>query len=138
MQEIEQYVGEKKFDQLEVVVYPASSGTYNFYEDDGISYDYRNGKYSITEFSSQVLRNSIVINTDKKYDGFDAGRKYYLFKILNTSNIAGITNNGSVLKTYSNENELNASSGGYYLDPDKNVLFVKVKNERNIKIEYKL
>lgn len=136
MQEVEQYVGEKKFDRLEVVVYPASSGSYNLYEDDGISYDYKNDKYSLTGFSSQVSNNSIVITADKKHDGYDSGRKYYLFKILDTGNASGITCNGITLKSFTNEDELNNSDGGYFLDSVSKVLFVKVKSENNIKLEY--
>jgi alpha-glucosidase len=136
MQEVQQYVGEKKFDQLEVILCPASSGSYSLYEDDGISYNYKNGKYSITDFSSQVFKNSVLINADKKHDGYRTGRNYYLFKILNPGNTFNITNNGIFLKNFSSEDELSNSNVGYYLDSKRNILFVKVKDEKNIKIEY--
>jgi alpha-glucosidase len=136
MQEVQQYVGEKKIDQLEVILYPASSGSYSFYEDDGISYNYKNGEYSITDFSSQVFKNYVVINADKKYNGYETGRNYYLFKILGVGSAVNITDNGTALKNFSREGELNDSNGGYYLDSGRNILFVKVKDEKNIKIKY--
>jgi alpha-glucosidase len=136
MQEVQQYVGEKKIDQLEIVVYPASSGTYSLYEDDGISYNYKNGIYSVTDFSLQVSDNSVVINAGKEHNGYETGRTYYLFKILNPGSAVNITNNGTALKNFSNEAELTGSNGGYYFDSIKKILFVKVKDEKNIKIIY--
>jgi alpha-glucosidase len=137
MQEVQQFVGEKKLDQLEVTIYPAAAGSYNFYEDDGISYKYREGKYSITEFSSQVYKNSAIIIANEKFNGYESGKKYYLFKILNPGSAYNISINGTASTKLTNENELNNSAAGYFLDSNKNVLMIKVKNQKEIKIEYK-
>jgi hypothetical protein len=83
-----------------------------------------------------VFKNSVLINADKKHDGYRTGRNYYLFKILNPGNTFNITNNGIFLKNFSSEDELSNSNVGYYLDSKRNILFVKVKDEKNIKIEY--
>jgi hypothetical protein len=55
---------------------------------------------------------------------------------LNPGNTFNITNNGIFLKNFSSEDELSNSNVGYYLDSKRNILFVKVKDEKNIKIEY--
>ena len=41
-----QYVGEKKWDELEIRVYPGADGTFTLYEDEGDNYNYEQGKIS--------------------------------------------------------------------------------------------
>ena len=119
-----------------MVVYPAASGSYSLYEDDGISYNYKKGIYSVTYFSLQVSDNTVVINAVKKHNDYETGRSDYLFKILDPGNFSNITANGTLLKKLSGENELKNSQSGYYLNSASNILLVKVKIEDNIKIIY--
>ena len=46
-----QYVGEKKWDELEVRVYPGADGDFALYEDEGDSYNYERGVYTTIPFS---------------------------------------------------------------------------------------
>ena len=39
------------FDPLEIVVYSGADGSYELYEDDGISLGYQRGEYTITQFN---------------------------------------------------------------------------------------
>ncbi len=136
MQNVEQYVGEKKMDELKVLVFPSDESKFNFYEDDGISYDYKNGKYSLTEFESKLGTDSGMITMKNTYDNFETGRKDYLLKIVNTENVSNVFDNTVNLKKYSDEASLNNASDGFYFNSKEKVLFVKVKNEKNKKIKY--
>lgn len=138
MQQVEQFVGEKKMDELKVVVYPSAQSKYNFYEDDGITNDYKNGKYSLTEFESKLGNNYRTISIKNTHDNYNTGRKDYLLKILNAENISNVSVNGTKLKMYSNEAGLNNASDGFYFNSSGKILFVKVKNEKNIEIKYEL
>ena len=42
-----QYVGEKQWNELELRVYPGADGTFTFYEDEGDSYNYEKGAYTL-------------------------------------------------------------------------------------------
>ena len=42
-----QYVGEKQWDELELRVYPGADGTFTLYEDEGDSYNYEKGAYTL-------------------------------------------------------------------------------------------
>ena len=46
-----QYVGEKAWDHLELRVYPGANGIFLLYEDEGDSYNYEKGVYSVIQFS---------------------------------------------------------------------------------------
>ena len=45
-----QYVGEKKWDDLEIRLYPGANGTFTLYEDEGDSYNYEKGQYTTITF----------------------------------------------------------------------------------------
>ena len=45
-----QYSGEKKWDNLEIRVYPGANGSFTLYEDENDNYNYENGKYSTITF----------------------------------------------------------------------------------------
>ena len=46
-----QYVGEKRWDNLELRIYPGANGSFTLYEDEGDNYNYEKGAYSVIQFS---------------------------------------------------------------------------------------
>ena len=46
-----QWVGEKKWDNLELRIYPGADGQFVLYEDEGDNYNYEKGVYSVIQFS---------------------------------------------------------------------------------------
>ena len=46
-----QWVGEKKWDNLELRIYPGTDGQFVLYEDEGDNYNYEKGAYSVIQFS---------------------------------------------------------------------------------------
>ncbi len=80
MQEEQNYVGEKKIEELELRIFPSDSSVYELYEDDGITTNYKKSAFSITEFKVVKNNNSVKINVFKEKDGFDSGRKNFLLK----------------------------------------------------------
>jgi len=78
-----QYIGEKRFDPLTILIYPHEESKFNLYQDDGTTYAYENGKYSTIEFQcSQGQENGtifIVIGRAKgTYPGMTENRNYIL------------------------------------------------------------
>ena len=45
-----QYVSEKKWDNLEIFLYPGADGDFTLYEDEGDNYNYEHGVYSTIAF----------------------------------------------------------------------------------------
>ncbi|MFW5992391.1 MAG: TIM-barrel domain-containing protein, partial [Halanaerobiaceae bacterium] len=77
------YTGEKGIDRLQLVIYPGEKpdGYYQLYEDDGISFDYMQGKYSLKEFSYQKIGDKVELKINKIHQGYEAGYGSYEFKI---------------------------------------------------------
>ncbi len=79
MQEVVNYVGEKEIDSLQFVIFPTANSEYSFYEDDGISYEYKKGQYSLTKFILNTDGNRILLKTSKEHDAYKSSVKKYEF-----------------------------------------------------------
>lgn len=60
-----QYSNEKKWDNLEIRVYPGDNGTFTLYEDEGDNYNYEKGFYSLIPFEYNDATRTLTIGTRK-------------------------------------------------------------------------
>ena len=56
-----QWVGEKKWDNLELRIYPGADGIFMLYEDEGDNYNYEKGAYSVIQFSWNDKTHTLTI-----------------------------------------------------------------------------
>ena len=56
-----QWVGEKKWDNLELRIYPGADGQFVLYEDEGDNYNYEKGAYSVIQFSWNEKTHTLTI-----------------------------------------------------------------------------
>jgi alpha-glucosidase len=85
------YVGEKEVKELTLDIYPGEA-QYVHYMDDGESFKYRNGEYTLYEFSMKVNAET-TINIDKTHEGF---KGYETLKIVyNKSTVKEVYFNGN-------------------------------------------
>jgi len=72
-----QYSGEKKWDNLEVRVYPGANGKFTLYEDENDNYNYEKGKYSLIEFYWNDAQKQLTISDRKgQFTGMLASRRF--------------------------------------------------------------
>lgn len=60
-----QYAGEKAWDNLEIRVYPGANGTFCLYEDDGKTYDYEQGQFTVIPFTWDETTRTLTIGERK-------------------------------------------------------------------------
>ena len=60
-----QYVGEKKWDNLELRVYPGADATFTLYEDEGDNYNYEKGVYATIPISWSERTHTLTIGERK-------------------------------------------------------------------------
>lgn len=66
-----QYTGEKSNDTLEIRVYKGASGQFNLYEDEGDSYNYEKGRYTVIQFNwNEKIKTLTVGNLQGSYPGY--------------------------------------------------------------------
>jgi alpha-D-xyloside xylohydrolase len=83
-----QYATEKKWDNLEIRVYPGANGKFVLYEDENDSYNYEKGVYSTITFSWDDAKKTLTISDRSgSFPGMIGDRKFNV--VLVTSNKGG-------------------------------------------------
>jgi len=72
-----QYATEKKWDNLEIRVYPGANGDFTLYEDENDNYNYEKGAYSTITFTWNDAKKVLTINDRKgSFTGMLTERKF--------------------------------------------------------------
>ena len=72
-----QYVGEKKWDKLELRVYPGADGSFTLYEDEGDSYNYEKGAYTLIPMTWNNHTRTLTIGSCQgSFPGMLATRQF--------------------------------------------------------------
>jgi alpha-D-xyloside xylohydrolase len=83
-----QYATEKKWDALEIRVYPGANGEFTLYEDENDNYDYEKGMYSTITFTWDDAKRVLTINDrNGSFPGMVNERKFC---------IVGVTKNNGI------------------------------------------
>lgn len=97
---------------MEIMLFPGQSNTYNLYEDDGITYNYQNGNFIVTSINYKYEKNhyNITVAPISGKVGIIPNTRNYKFRIRNTNEAENITVSinkiGSTYNTYLDENDL--------------------------------
>lgn len=98
-----QYAQEKKWDNLEIRIYPGSNGTFTLYEDENDGYNYEKGAFSTITFSWNDKSKKLTIENRKgNFAGMLVLRKFNLVLVgenagisdLNTEKVKSISYSG--------------------------------------------
>ena len=77
MAPVVQYVGEKKWDNLELRIYPGADATFTLYEDEGDNYNYEKGIYATIPIRWTERTRTLTIGERKgTYPGMPEKRKF--------------------------------------------------------------
>ena len=77
-----QYAMEKKWDNLEIRVYPGADGEFTLYEDENDNYNYENGAYSTITFSWNDANKTLTIGERQgEFPGMLKERKFSIVKV---------------------------------------------------------
>ena len=72
-----QYAEEKRWDNLDIYIYPGANAEFTLYEDENDNYNYENGAYStITMTWDDALSTLIIADRNGKYPGMLQERKF--------------------------------------------------------------
>lgn len=82
-----QYATEKKWDNLEIRVYPGANGEFTLYEDENDNYNYEKGVYSTISFKWDDKNKNLTIGARKgSFPGILAERKFNIVLIASGEN----------------------------------------------------
>ena len=83
-----QYATEKKWDTLEIRVYPGADGTFTLYEDENDNYDYEKGMYSTVTFAWDDANKTLTIGD--RTGSFPGMLMERIFNIVRVSGNKGV------------------------------------------------
>jgi alpha-D-xyloside xylohydrolase len=90
-----QYATEKKWDNLEIRVYPGTNGEFSLYEDENDNYNYEKGAYSTISFTWNEANKLLTINDRKgSFPGMLATRKFNIVVVSDGKNINKVVTYG--------------------------------------------
>ncbi len=103
-----QFANEKKWDNLEVRVYPGANGEFMLYEDENDNYNYEKGIYSTITLKWNEQSRTLTIGERKgSFPGMIQNRTFKVY-LVSKNNGAGLTTKPAVFKTvkYSGKSEV--------------------------------
>ncbi|MEO6317108.1 MAG: glycoside hydrolase family 31 protein [Chitinophagaceae bacterium] len=105
-----QYATEKKWDNLEIRVYPGANGRFVLYEDENDNYNYEKGKYATIMMEWNDKTQALTINDrNGSYPGMLADRKFNIVVVK--------TGMGEADNNYSNAKEVTYSGKKIIVKP---------------------
>jgi alpha-glucosidase len=111
IQPVMDYVGQHPVTQVAVEMFPSRQRTtFNYYDDDGTTYDYEHGAYFRQPLSVQRIPGGVRLQTGGVEGSFRPALKYYLFKV-HAGAADMVSNNGQVLPHLDSLDALDASTG---------------------------
>lgn len=125
------YVGEKPADVLTLDLYPFGDSSFDMYEDDGLSRDYRKGEFAKTLISMsapQEKKGRITVHIGKArgdYKGRLKERTYEL-NVHTEETPLQVSLNGSALKNITAA-DFQSGKSGWYFDPEDKKGTLKVR-----------
>lgn len=122
------YDGEKKTDSLTLDIYPGGKTSFDLYEDDGKTRDYKNGGYAKTLIEVNQDKNiQVSIHAaNGNYKGQITNR-IYLLDVHSAALPAQVQINGKKLKAFKNQSQFNKAKSGYYFNAREKQGIIHIK-----------
>lgn len=78
------YTGQKQNNVLYLNIYPGGESGYEYYEDDGCTFDYEDKRFNLTKFAFEEQEDTYTIHVSREFQGYKSETREYIFKIINS------------------------------------------------------
>jgi alpha-glucosidase len=112
------YDEQRPADTLTLDIYPAAHGSFNLYEDDGITREHRTGAYAITPIDQVLTATSwrVTVHSAKGHYTGKYERRVYLLELHAASAPRSVSLNGVVIPVFTSASAFDAAPEGAYFD----------------------
>jgi alpha-glucosidase len=126
MQQVMQYTDQAPIDPLTLDIYPAQNFVSSLYEDDGISFEYQNGKYRLTDFVYSEGTGEAVLKMKVVHNKFVPPKRSLVLKFNDMqSQPIQVVRAGKKIEMKAKMNQLEKEKEGWVFDVAAKVLWVK-------------
>jgi alpha-glucosidase len=127
MRELEQYVGQLAQNPTTFNVYPGPDSSFDLYQDDGTSNDFRQGAYRMTTISHQGILGGQRVRVLRTHDQYPVPETFYFVSFLGTNPPQTVSLASAALPDVLTPSALwAASANAYYYNASIKTTFVKV------------
>ncbi len=134
-----QYTSEAPINPLTFHVYPDGSSAREYYEDDGLSFDYRKGDFLRERLTADDTRRELTLSVSASQGSYTPPAREMQFAVHNQRNRPrNVTLNGSALDQVETASALKPASHGWFYDDVKDILWVKFPDQcgaRTVQVE---
>jgi alpha-glucosidase len=110
-QPVMDYVGQHPVTQIAVDMFPAGQRTtFDYYDDDGTTYDYEHGAYFRQQLSLERTAGGVRVSTGEAAGSYQPALKFYLFKVHGGA-ASMVSDDGKALPHFDNLDALGAATG---------------------------
>ncbi len=127
------YTSQHPFDTLILDLYPdeVQNGHFVMYEDDGLTLDYQEGRYSTTAFSldqatGSSLKTTLKIESRKGEYSAETTERVYRARFRNTETPSEVTLNGRRLNRADSMQQLRHTEAAFYTDAANRKVYVQI------------
>ena len=140
MQQVVQYTDQEAIDPLTLSIYPDTSSSAMLYEDDGLTFDYKKGIYSIARYNYSQVGGVARLKISERQGRFVPPKRSLVLKFNGFhSEPPRVLRSGSPLPNASTPEGFATSSQGWMYDPTAKVILVKLEDEgKDETIEFKM
>lgn len=132
------YVDEIK-SPLTIQIYPKGNSSFELYEDDGESYDYEKGIFSITTFTAKETGNGLMITKSAPVGKYAIPERDHIFSVHKKTEVKEVFHAGRILPMVKSETAFNETAEGWLQETsEKKLLWIKVKSSVKDAVELKV
>ncbi len=127
MREVVQYSDEKSIDPLILSVYPSGISKVQYYEDDGLSFDYTKGEFRLVNYTYSKTEKGITFEISEKEGTYKPGARSYEIRFNGVKQKPSkVLWMGKIMETTSSESELRSKTSGWTYLEDNQIVIVRI------------
>jgi alpha-glucosidase len=126
-QQVVEYTDQAPIDPLTLEVYPQGDSSRDYYEDDGLTYAYRQGAYLEQTFTVKADGNTVSVETSPRKGSYQPPARALELNIHGERCAPRQVQAGGqpLVQVWTLEN-LNRAKAGWYFDDDSGTVFIKI------------
>jgi alpha-glucosidase len=125
---IKQFVAQPVAAGISIDIYPGPDSRFTMYEDDGSSFDYKNGTYLETGISRSGSAQGTTIAIERTAGTWAPAARPITLLLHDSTSASGVALNGAALGQVANVQALGGVAAGWSFDPAAQLLAVKVQD----------
>jgi alpha-glucosidase len=134
-QQLVQYTGQASIDPLTFEIYPDGDSAREYYEDDGISFDYQHGAYLKQRISVSGNPSGIAIRISARQGSYQPPARFLVLEVHRVRvRPHQVRVDGESLEPGPSLNAI-SRTGGWYYNPDRDTLSIKVEDHAPVTAE---